>query len=129
MHFFRRIAASLENIQQRNVVDKRRLLRRCLFGMQKRGILERFGACVPFGIGFIRTNYFADRAKPPVTFRTGLIDGVPHVILATKPVMDGVGFLFIIPIPVDSRTDLAEPSVSAVGANVNVRGVERIGCT
>ena len=58
-----------------------------------------------------------------------MIDGVPHVILTAKPVMDGVGFLFIIPRPVDSRTDLAEPSVSAVGANVNVRGVERIGCT
>ena len=99
MHFFRRIAASLENIQQRNVVDKRRLLRRCLFGMQKRGIVHQIRAWMSLCVRIVVISVFTDGAEPISASGTGLIDGNPHVIRIASPVtvdrtfiVDGVGF-------------------------------------
>ena len=65
MHFFERLVVFLKNIQQRNVVDKRRLLQKCLFGMQKRDVFQRFRKRVSARIGILRVDRIANKTAPP----------------------------------------------------------------
>ena len=64
MHFFERLVVFLKNIQQRNVVDKRRLLQKCLFGMQKRDVFQRFRKRVSARIGILRVDRIANKTAP-----------------------------------------------------------------
>ena len=64
MHFFERLVVFLKNIQQRNIVNKRRFLEKCLFGMQKRGIVQRFRKRVSARIVSFCTYRIANKTAP-----------------------------------------------------------------
>ena len=74
VYFLKRIAASLESIQQRNVVDKQRLLQKYLFVFQKRGIVHCIRTWMSLYVRLAVTDGFADGAEP-----TGTADGTNNV--------------------------------------------------
>ena len=65
MHFFERLVVFLKNIQQRNIVNKRQFLEKCLFGMQKRDVFQRFRKRVSARIGIFRIYLIANKTAPP----------------------------------------------------------------
>lgn len=65
MHFFERLVVFLKNIQQRNIVNKRRFLEKCLFGMQMRDVFQRFRKRVSARIESFRTYRIANKTAPP----------------------------------------------------------------
>lgn len=87
VYFLKRIAASLENIQQRNVVDKQRLLQKYLFVFQKRGIVHQIRASMSLSVLVVVISVFTDGAEPIITSGAGLIDGNPHVLRIASPVV------------------------------------------
>ena len=129
MHFFRRIAASLENIQQRNIVNKRRFLEKCLFGMQKRGIVHQIRALMSLFVLVVVISAFTDGAEPISASGAGLIDGNPHMIRIATPVVDGFVRVTIPGTRKDSYAVRAEPAGVTTLANVIVFTMERIRIT
>lgn len=77
MHFFERLVVFLKNIQQRNIVHKRRLLQKCLFGMQKRGIVHQIRALMSLCVRIVVISAFTVGAEPIVAPGAGFADGYP----------------------------------------------------